>query len=497
VGGTGASGEHTDSCLAQSGITNTRLVVQNDTSEQAKAIAAGSMQIGTTTGDQAAVDLNGLNDLLRRKGAKAFFSTGYSTGEDTFLAPASIKTNPQNAKGIVVVTAVPYCDWNVTVDWATDNKIAVNPDEAVYDPDAINFVNATDHIEAAQKYVQNAKVSLRNKKTGATEPHEINAVATWTPGDVAAVEGRPTVSYKGQTEKIDRVISTREYNYMMPQILFADENFLNQHRDYVETLTKCIIRSNDKIKQDPSYFSKRVGVLNSLIYNIAGRGSNFWTTYFNGSDINGVKLGGSRVNTLSEVRALFGLDQNQSIEQSIFGITYADHAKRVNQLMPDRLASVTPVSEMVDLSFVKAITASGEVAKSIDYKPQYESSNQGSTFVSANYQIIFDSGSSAVKPTPQNIQALNEIYSTLIRAGNTKVRLEGHTDNVGDTGKNLSLSQQRAQSVWQYLKQMDRTGIVSDVRLKGIEGYGSYRPIADNSTEQGKAENRRVTINLE
>src|SRR5437016_88574 len=144
VGGPGKSGDYPDSCLWEAGITNTRLVVQNDTSEQIKALSAGQMQFVTTTGDQAAVDIAGANKLLRGNKAKVVWSGGYSFGEDSLIGPESWKGDPQLARGAVVVTAVPYCDWNVTVDWAADNQIPVNPDEQVYDPNAINFVNATD-----------------------------------------------------------------------------------------------------------------------------------------------------------------------------------------------------------------------------------------------------------------------------------------------------------------------------------------------------------------
>src|SRR6185503_13672582 len=196
VGGPGTSGEHRDSCLCQAGITNTQLVVQNDTSEQIKALAAGQMQLVTTTGDQSAVDIAGANKLLRGNKAKVIWSGGYSFGEDCLMGPESWKKDPQLARGAVVVTAVPYCDWNVTVDWAADNQIPVNADEQVYDADAINFVNAVDHIEAAQKFTRNAKVQLRNKATGKTDQFEINAVATWTPGDVMAVKDRPNMTYR-------------------------------------------------------------------------------------------------------------------------------------------------------------------------------------------------------------------------------------------------------------------------------------------------------------
>src|SRR5205823_2537950 len=103
--------------------TDTTLVVQNDTSEQIKALAAGQMQLVTTTGDQAAVDIAGANKLLRGNKAKVIWSGGYSFGEDCIMGPKSWKADPQRACGAVVVTAVPYCDWNVTVDWAGDNQI--------------------------------------------------------------------------------------------------------------------------------------------------------------------------------------------------------------------------------------------------------------------------------------------------------------------------------------------------------------------------------------
>lgn len=497
VGGPGKSGDHTDSCLCQAGITNTRLVVQNDTSEQIKALAAGQMQLVTTTGDQSAVDIAGANKLLRGNKAKVIWSSGYSFGEDCLIGPDSWKKDPQLSRGSVVVTAVPYCDWNVTVNWAADNQIPVNPDEQVYDPDAINFVNATDHIEAAQKYVQNARVSLRNRATGKSEEHQIDAVATWTPGDVMAVKDRSTVTYKGKSEKVQKIVSTKEYSYMMPHILFGNADWLDKHREYVKTLLRCIARSNERIKTDDAYFRDRVSALNSLVFNMEGKGPNFWNTYFKGQVEDGVPLGGSRVNNIAEVRHLFGLDRNQPLERSIFGISYNDHGKRLQKLLPERLPVITPVQQVVDLSFINDIT--DEQSAAPVYQAEFKGNQSGSsnTVVKANYQISFDSGSAKVKPS--ELQTLQEIRSLLIRATDTKVVVEGHTDNVGDQGTNLRLSQERAKSVWQWLKDSDPSGInISDKRLEGIEGYGSYRPLPNNQnrSDAEKAANRRVVIIL-
>ncbi len=495
VGGPGKSGDHTDSCLCQAGITNTELIVENDTSKQVQALATGQMQFVTTTGDQSAVDINGANKLLRGNKAKVVWSGGYSYGEDCLMGPESWKTDPQLARGALVVTAVPYCDWNVTVNWAADNQIPVNADEQVYDPDAVNFVNATDHIEAATKFTQNAKVNLRNKATGKTEAIEINAVATWTPGDVMAAKGRPNVSYKGKTEKLQKIVSTREYSYMMPNILFGNADWLNQHREYVKTLLRCIARSNEKIKNDPEYFKNRVAVLNAVVFNMEGKGGDFWNRYFSPVVENGVSLGGSRVNNIAEVRHLFGMDSGKGIADSIFGVTYTDHAKRVKKLLPNWLESYAPVDQVIDLSFIRDIT--DERSTTGVYTASFEQGQNTGTVVKANYQIRFDSGSSKIKPTEAT--SLQEIRSLLIRATDTKVIIEGHTDNVGDTNTNLALSKARAESVWQWLKGSDPSGInINDNRKEAIEGYGPYRPLPGNNNkdETERAANRRVVIIL-
>jgi OOP family OmpA-OmpF porin len=495
VGGPGKSGEHTDSCLCQAGITNTRLIVQNDTSEQIKALSAGQMQLVTTTGDQAAVDIAGANKLLRGNKAKVIWSGGYSFGEDCLIGPESWKQDPQLARGSVVVTAVPYCDWNVTVDWAADNQIPVNPDEQLYDPEAINFVNATDHIEAAQKFVQNAKVNLRNRATGKTEAFQIDACATWTPGDVMVIKDRPSISYKGSTQKLQKIVSTKEYSYMMPNILFGNEDWLNKHRGYVTTLLRCLARSNNLIKTDEAYFRNRVSALNALVFNMEGMGPTFWNKYFSGATENGVPLGGSRVNNIAEVRHLFGLDGNQGLARSIFGITYSDHATRLKRLLPQRLENYAPVDQVVDVSFINEIT--DEKSATGVYTAKFEPGQNVGTVVKANYQINFDTGSAKVKGS--EIARLQEIRNLLIRATDTKVIIEGHTDNVGDLGSNLTLSKARAEAVWQWLKESDPSGInINQARLDNVEGYGPYRPMAGNKnlTEAERAANRRVVIIL-
>jgi len=67
------------------------------------------------------------------------------------------------------------------------------------------------------------------------------------------------------------------------------------------------------------------------------------------------------------------------------------------------------------------------------------------------------------------------------------VQIDGHTDNVGDPAKNMALSQSRCDAVVAYLI---NKGVAAG-RMKAI-GHGDTQPIADNSTDKGRKENRRV-----
>ena len=496
VGGVGKSGDHADSLLYQAGIKNTRIVVENDTSKQIQGLATKNFQFVTTTGDQSAVDIAYANELLRGNKAKVVWSAGYSAGEDCLMGPESWRQNPQNARGALIVTAVPYCDWNVAVNWAADNKIPVNANEQVYNPDAINFVNATDHIEASQKFIANAKVSLKNVKTGQNETREIDGVATWTPGDVMAVQGRNTVNFKGKSEKLQKIISTEQYSAMMPHILFTTDDFIKQHPEYIETLLRCLARAGAKIKSDRNYFNTRVAALNSQVFAIEGKGPSFWSKYFSAVDENGVRLGGSRVNDIADNKHLFGVDSNKPLAQSVFGIAYLDHGKRLQQLLPDKLSKITPIEQVVDLSFIKKMSdEAGQVTQEV-----YTASTGSDTgkVVEANFNIVFDSGSANIKPS--EIPKLNEIRSLLIRASNTKVIVEGHSDNAGNDAQNIPLSKARAEAVWTWLKASDESRVnINDQRLISVDGYGSFRPIAgtrEQQSEADKAQNRRVTIIL-
>ncbi|QAT38865.1 OmpA family protein [Clostridium sp. JN-9] len=111
--------------------------------------------------------------------------------------------------------------------------------------------------------------------------------------------------------------------------------------------------------------------------------------------------------------------------------------------------------------------------------------------VSLNDTLFFDSAQAVIKPESQ--KKLIEMGKILNQLGNY-IRIEGHTDNVpinnSEFSSNWQLSAIRATNVTELL--INKAGIAPE-RLSSV-GYGEYRPIADNSTEAGRAKNRRVDI---
>jgi K(+)-stimulated pyrophosphate-energized sodium pump len=104
-------------------------------------------------------------------------------------------------------------------------------------------------------------------------------------------------------------------------------------------------------------------------------------------------------------------------------------------------------------------------------------------------RLLFNSGEATLQP--QSNQQLDNVAAILRAYPAVKIRLGGYTDNTGDPTANQKLSEERADSVMTALEQR---GIDSS-RLSA-QGYGEENPVADNSTEEGRQKNRRISIRV-
>lgn len=103
--------------------------------------------------------------------------------------------------------------------------------------------------------------------------------------------------------------------------------------------------------------------------------------------------------------------------------------------------------------------------------------------------VLFETGKANLKPSSH--KALNDLVEVMRLKSTMVIEIQGHTDNVGSDEANMKLSQERAETVRKYL--LGKGVATSRVQSRG---YGATRPVADNSTEAGRAKNRRTQLKV-
>jgi K(+)-stimulated pyrophosphate-energized sodium pump len=104
-------------------------------------------------------------------------------------------------------------------------------------------------------------------------------------------------------------------------------------------------------------------------------------------------------------------------------------------------------------------------------------------------RLTFDTGKATLMDDSQ--EQLKNIAEILKAYPGVNIKLGGYTDNTGDAASNLKLSRDRASSV---RAELEKLGIDND-RLEA-EGYGQEHPVASNDTEDGRAQNRRISVRV-
>lgn len=135
-------------------------------------------------------------------------------------------------------------------------------------------------------------------------------------------------------------------------------------------------------------------------------------------------------------------------------------------------------------SYNLTIIEKGEVEQEITANAILEELNKTGKAI---LYINFDSGKSTIKN--ESMPVVDQIIEMLNQAPDIQISIEGHTDSDGKNESNLKLSEARAKAVVQAITK----GGIDAARLSSA-GFGEEKPIADNTTDEGKAKNRRVEL---
>ena len=413
-------------------------------------------------------------------------AVGMSHGEDKLIGPPSWKSNPKSMKGAVISAVLGDGDWVTTVNYCFANGLKVNPDPTTYDAEAVNIYPSEndDYIKSAEELIKSQttgwSVSLKEvtngKLTGKSISKKIDGCATWTPGDKLVFD-----KLSGFVD----VVSTKEFNNQMPAVLIGVKEWATKNPEIVTNILKSALTASNQMK---NYDDWRVRASEAITDTYKMETPEYWYKMFQGQQ--GTKggltynMGGSKVFNYADGMQYFGMSDGVNRYKSV----YNQVGTYLTELNPfgfnENVGRVVPYDEAVNLFFMKNINdIESTSADKADYTAQATE-----VMASGEWKINFSSGSASIQSNSN--KDLEKIYNLLIQAENSKLTIVGHTDNVGGDATNVPLSKTRAQAVVDYLKQKG----IPESRFQLIDGKGASDPVGDNTTEAGKAKNRRVVI---
>lgn len=413
---------------------------------------------------------------------------GLSYGEDKLIGPKIWKDNPQSMKGCVISSVIGDGDWVVAVNYASANKIPVNPDASTYDANAINFVPSQDDdfINSVKELIKSQKTGftvplkevIDGKLTGRTIDHKIDGATTWTPGDKMAFD-----ALTGFTD----VISTKEFvNQMATSLIVVKEWALQHEKDVITILKQTYIACNQIKLYDEWAVKASECVANTYKFETP----KYWYDLFKGQK--GTKegldynIGGTRVFNYADAMAYFGISDGNNRYKAVYN-QVSSYLTDLNPCGFNETCKdgVVGYEDAVNLYFLKSIS---DVDAGKSDKISY-TETKTKVMANGNWKINFATGSTAIQGSEKDLET---IYNLLVQAEQTKLKVIGHTDATGNPQANIDLSKGRANSVKQYLISRG----ISEDRFQTVDGKGSNEPIGDNKTTDGKTKNRRVEITL-
>lgn len=172
-----------------------------------------------------------------------------------------------------------------------------------------------------------------------------------------------------------------------------------------------------------------------------------------------------------------------------------------NQTNQDLIASLT--NQITDLQKQKELATKSSKSLEDEMRADLESKDvtisklQGKLTVNIVDRVMFDSGEAVLKPDGEVV--MRKIAAILQEHPQLAIHVIGHTDNVpirpnaqSRFASNWELSAARALAAVHFLT--EKAGV--DPKRVGAVGYGEFRPVADNSTPEGRAKNRRIAITI-
>src|SRR5688500_10578182 len=422
-----------------------RFVLENDILNAMNAWIADEYDIAVQTADAfplytGPVDINAYKP-------KAFMQVDWSRGGDAIIVKRGINTvNDLKGKKVVVAVPSPAQTLLVTALEAANLKYT-----------DIEVVKTTDNITAAQIF-----------KSG-----DVDAAVVWSPDDMLATKDVPG-------SKI--LLTTKNQSHVIADIFFAKESFLNANREMIEGFYEGWMRAVAELKDNPSNrekAAKYLAELNGLAVEDAMGMTEvvYWTGH--GDNLNFFGLN-------SAYKGKTGEDLYTKMSRTF--VTTGDAEREA----PSWRSAIWTTA--VQAGNEKLTGGSYAAEASATFSIPTAAERTAPAVASKLVSINFPSGKSAPDENSKTIIDL-QFSDIALSFANSRVRIEGNTDNVGSKQMNQDLSQKRAQAVANYLA----TEYGIDKNRFIIIGNGPDKPVPgceQNQNEECKAKNRRTEFQL-
>lgn len=380
---------------------------------------------------------------------------------------------------------VAQAAFETTIQARNDAHSADAPTYATrsWDDAEMNFAQATQRLEQgsikyAQRYAEKAENDYRDAELEAIKVNYLSETRTLLEqADDLRAERYAPVSFARAAELLniaETELNSNRYDTDRPRSLALEAKHNALHAIYVARLERQIRAretSLEAVLLEWETSMRRLGdALDQPIY------------FDDGED----RAVNSLLGALSSVAA----ERDQAIQE--LGETQAQVAamnaelNSLNSRMGGENKTIAQLSQLLEKQ--KRDRQRFAALETMFEEDQANVVRKGSNVIIRMIGLNFDSGRASLKP--EHYELLNTLEDAISTFPKSRVVVEGHTDAFGSDAQNLTLSQERADSVVQYL--MANTPI-SPANLSAV-GYGESHPVANNETAEGRTRNRRIDV---
>lgn len=290
---------------------------------------------------------------------------------------------------------------------------------------------------------------------------QVDAAVTWEPDLSAAVAARGSEAHI--------LVSTQAATNIIADTLCARQDVIDQAPETVRDFVRGWLDGIEMIKNNPN-----------PSYEVVARALKLDTDTVSGM------LSGLKLTPYADNAQFYGLTGARAHYETLFDTAFVIWRKKGLVNKP------VDAKGWVDTRFLQAV-ASYYPGQKVEEAPVVAKapSEKDVPILHQQIQIQFTPGSDEIMPGSYLL--LDKLGETMTSFGSTVLRIEGNTDSTGSASGNVSLSERRAQSVKNYI--VKNFPNIPPTRFQTI-GRGASNPIAENTTEAGRQQNRRTDIKV-